>query len=63
MASKRRLRRNACVGKIRHASREHATIHARKLAASGVVPYACRYCNAWHIGHIPRLTSRKGSAV
>lgn len=55
MASKRRLRRNACTGKQRHATQEQAVAHAihhrKHLGGSWLSAYRCRFCNGWHVGH------------
>jgi len=61
LASKRRIRRNACRGKVRHQTREGAFIaaalmnkkHRRDLAIGvhGVKPYRCPFCGLFHIGH------------
>jgi hypothetical protein len=60
MASKRRIRRKSCTGKIRHASKEEARIAAQKLRAKGEIVgvYLCRFCNGWHVGHTPRKIRR-----
>lgn len=58
MASKRRLRRNACDGKKRyptliaaiHAAAQFVRSgHARRARTLG--GYGCRYCHGAHIGH------------
>lgn len=53
MSSKRRLRRKMCEGKVRHATRDVAMGAVRKLARRDIytVPYLCRFCGGWHIGH------------
>ena len=59
MASKRRLRRNACDGEKRHPDKTRAVahlIHLKKLAMqSGFLAsmrsYKCQFCHGWHVGH------------
>lgn len=57
MSSKRRLRRNACTGKVRHATRgaARAAIASLVRKVQGPVgyinPYLCSFCSGWHIGH------------
>ena len=57
MASKRRIRRNACGRKVRHADEAQArkAIWALKQAYQGVLgfmnAYRCKFCGGWHIGH------------
>jgi hypothetical protein len=58
MASKRRLRRNACGHKIRHATEDAARAAIRALRRAGnarapLTPYRCPYCGAFHVGHPP----------
>ncbi len=53
MASKRRLRRKSCAGKIVH-DRQDALYHAHLLRQKGggyVAAYKCRFGNHWHVGH------------
>lgn len=56
MASKRRLRRNACQGKIRHASMNDAYAHRQSMSKSPnatkekINVYKCKFCKGWHIG-------------
>jgi hypothetical protein len=40
-----------CVGKQRHASREHANAARVSLGDLNCVVYRCPHCNGWHIGH------------
>lgn len=56
MASKRRLRRNACTGKVRHANIAGAYAHARELKKRGEIvrPYYCKFCGGCHVGHFSR---------
>jgi hypothetical protein len=55
MASKRRLRRKACDGKIRHSTEAAAMRHYARLrygiGESNVKVYHCGFCGGWHIGH------------
>jgi hypothetical protein len=53
MASKRRLRRNACDGKKRHPDKPTALkVHwAVKRKHGKMRAYQCRWCNGWHLGH------------
>lgn len=54
MASKRRLRRKGCTGKIRHPAESEAAIHAKSLSkAEGekMAWYKCKFCKGWHVGH------------
>ncbi len=54
MSSKRRLRRNACGDKQRHADRTQAVRHLIELKRKGAVSirtYMCRFCHGWHVGH------------
>lgn len=60
MASKRRLRRKACTGKVRFASQDDALAaikamirkHGRGIGV--MTPYRCPFCNGFHFGHPPR---------
>lgn len=49
MASKRRIRRNACTGKRRFANKDEA------LKGGGwrfkQRAYKCEFCSGWHLGH------------
>jgi len=53
MASKRRIRRNMCQGKVRHASEGAAWAAVRKTACAGPTlhPYLCPHCRRYHVGH------------
>jgi len=57
VASKRRLRRKACDGKIRHEDRATADRHAAwacwKYKAK-IAAYRCPHCGGYHVGHPPR---------
>ncbi len=59
MASKRRLRRKACTGKVRHKAIGDSYIHVKKLAKRGffLAPYRCKHCGFWHVGHNRKLRS------
>jgi hypothetical protein len=56
VSSKRRHRRKACTGKVRH--RDPAAARAAANAARGrghrVNAYPCPHCGGWHIGHPTR---------
>ena len=53
MASRRRLRKQSCTGKVPHATQAAAQYHAAKVRAKGdlVRAYKCRFGDHWHIGH------------
>ena len=54
MASKRRLRRKACEGKVRHETLEQARLAARSTKTRDGKPlnsYKCGYGNHYHNGH------------
>lgn len=56
MASKRRLRRQACEGKQRFSTNEAAAIHSSHVyhvAGKRLHPYRCQFCNEFHLGHMP----------
>lgn len=57
MASKRRQRRKSCEGKIRfqdaQAAQRAATSHQHAFGL-WMVPYPCKFCGGYHIGHPPR---------
>lgn len=58
MASKRRLRRKQCEGKIRYASTESAVngirlLHRKYGHRGQLKAYRCPFCRYWHIGHAP----------
>ena len=55
MASKRRLRRKACLGKRRLETQGAAWKHLRKRAereglSAPVDVYHCQFCGGWHFG-------------
>jgi hypothetical protein len=54
MASRRRIRRNMCDRKHRHATlseaRAHVIAHRRRFGAR-LFPYRCAFCKFWHVGH------------
>lgn len=57
MASKRRLRRRQCEGKVKHATAENAAIAIRKVhRAKGhqgqMHAYRCPFCGQFHVGHV-----------
>jgi hypothetical protein len=55
MASKRRLRRKSCTGKIRYNDQSSAAAQAFRARvfrqAGNVRAYLCKFCNGYHIGH------------
>lgn len=54
---KRPTKTRSCEGKKRHPSRAAARVHMHALITKGAAPlnvYKCRYCQAWHVGHIRR---------
>ena len=57
MTSRRRLRRRACTGKRRHATRDEARAEVRRIVrrgASGYVnAYPCAFCGGFHVGRRP----------
>lgn len=60
MASKRGIRRRACAGKRRHATKQAASAHWFKLHLKDAEPmtvYRCKFCRGWHVGH--RMAVRK----
>jgi len=55
MASKRRLRRNACLGKRRYPDQESARqdvlfVNRRKGHQKSLAAYRCPFCKWFHIG-------------
>lgn len=67
MASKRRLRRNACGKKRRYGSANEALTAIKALTrAIGwqgyMVPYRCAFCNGFHFGHPPSHVRKAMSA-
>ena len=55
MASKRRVRRRACEGKVRHPDEERAVAHCERLERQSSVAYHayhCRLCGCWHVGRM-----------
>lgn len=57
MSSKRRLRRKACVGKIRHLTIQNAEYHAyllRKASGEYIRAYPCGFCAGFHCGHFKK---------
>lgn len=55
MASKRRLRRKACDGKVRFVDVATAkkTRHYLKWDGKRINVYHCSFCHGYHIGHAP----------
>jgi hypothetical protein len=57
MASLRAQRRKSCNGKVRHGSFKQANTHAKQLRLSNerwVMPYKCKFCGGYHVGHAPK---------
>ncbi|HYP49716.1 MAG TPA: hypothetical protein VEQ34_02155 [Pyrinomonadaceae bacterium] len=57
MASKRRIRANACEGKVRHISESHAKYACfleKQRLGEWLIYYKCKFCRRWHIGHPPK---------
>jgi hypothetical protein len=56
MASKRRIRRNACGNKVRYPNSSSAWQAANAIYKKKGVRlsfYSCNYCHSFHIGHTP----------
>lgn len=64
MSSKRKIKRNKaqaiarqCGHKVRHATKHHACLAIEAMMRAepnrmvALVPYECRYCGGWHVGH------------
>lgn len=54
MSSGRQQRRRACDGKVRLRSQQVAQRVARLMSQrtrSLLLPYRCRWCGHWHVGH------------
>lgn len=54
MASKRRIRRKSCDGKIKFEDESAAVAAAiayRRNLGHWMNTYKCRFCGKWHIGH------------
>ncbi len=61
MSSKRGVRRRSCTGKVRHRDRSAAMATAKRMMSSKtswLVPYACRLCGGWHVGHATAAARR-----
>lgn len=59
MSSKRNIRRSECLGKDGYGSEtdcwEDINYLARRFGMTGMRPYCCRVCGAWHKGHKPKV--------
>ena len=56
MASKRRIRRASCTGKVRFDSAQaaqQAAYAACRRTGGWIVAYGCKFCGGHHIGHPP----------
>ncbi len=57
MASKRRIRRKSCEGKIQYDTKELAAkalykmIKSNKVTLGNLNVYHCKFCNQYHWGH------------
>jgi hypothetical protein len=60
VSSKRRQRRKACIGKVRHDSR--ATAAAAVRGRHWLNAYECPHCTGWHIGH-PTARQRQAARI
>lgn len=61
MASKRRIRRKSCVGKIQYpnsAEAQAAAVKRSGISHSRILPYKCEFGGHWHIGHTPAKIRR-----
>lgn len=62
MSSKRRIRRNACMRKVRHATQDGARIAINVMAKrmggflGYMQTYKCQFCSGWHIGHAKKAS-------
>jgi hypothetical protein len=57
MASKRRLRRVACEGKVPYETEKDAWTaanSAHRRTGDWIAPYRCQFCHRFHIGHPPK---------
>lgn len=59
MASKRRLRRKACTGKVRYGTQEDCdkvmrAVNSKSEVRQRMSAYKCKFCNGWHFGHTPK---------
>ena len=58
MSSKRRIRRNACDGKVRYETAEEAwrritDMKWERTWNPRLVAYHCQFCGGYHVGHQP----------
>ena len=55
MASKRRVRRQSCEGKLRYPTQDEARMASNRANSrtSWIMPYKCNFCGGYHIGHAP----------
>ena len=65
MASKRRIRRNKCEGKVRYPSMDEAIGAAcalrriEKKTGWQAQAYRCSFCRGYHVGHGGKKVERK----
>ena len=56
MASKRRVRQKACMGKKRYTTRDEAERHVDRVrdhSFAHLQVYKCSFGDHWHVGHPP----------
>lgn len=54
MSSKRKMRKNQCIGKVRHDTLKEAIAARKRTPEFGKMQsYKCRWCHAYHNGHVP----------
>jgi hypothetical protein len=58
MSSLRRQRQRACEGKVRYGqARAKRVAHdMREKYQEVLLPYQCKFCGGWHVGHPPIST-------
>lgn len=60
LASKRRVRRKACEGKVGHETQDYALIALQRSYDNGIPMnvYKCQFCPKWHVGHLSNRLKR-----
>lgn len=61
MSSKRAIRRKMCGHKVKR-DKESAKLAAHiasRKSGEIIVPYHCKFCGAYHVGHVPRIVLSK----